>query len=287
MTIRRVHHPYKGFRYYKGIISLLGQAHVVTKGELPDPKSFVKNFIELLNNVGQIADPKKEVKEVILENSIKIYDEEDFQPFNEPTVYQYVSSDILDNYIKKGKFQLGHIIRYHEIENEKARDSLEGFSFLQINYKSQQVYRPLFAGYNFAIFCTTTINNTSGDKHRLMHKNFGDKLIEINNINSFAREISKAIGAKKAVIQKVKYSSAKLFTCRNNNLDLDFLSRSELNNELFDFFYQTSVIPCLFIKPMDFSPEEEIRFVFEMDKDLKKPIRLHNKGLLDFIKVVN
>lgn len=287
MTIRRVHHPYKGFRYYKGKISLLGQAHVVTKQELPDPRSFVKIFIELLNNIGQLADPKKEVKEVILEDSIKIYDEKDFQPFNEPTVYQYVSSEILNNFIKKGKFQLGHITRYHDIENKKARDSFEGFSFLQIAYNSQQVYRPLFAGYNFAIFCTTTINQASTDKHKLMCENFGHKLIKINNIKSFAREVCKAIGAKRFLIQRVKYSSAKLFTCRNDNLDLDALSKSDLNDELFDFFYQTSIMPCLFIKPMDFSPEEEIRFVFEMDKDLKKPISLHNLGLLDFIKVVN
>jgi len=57
-------------------------------------------------------------------------------------------------------------------------------------------------------------------------------------------------------------------------------------DDLFEEIEQNLFLPTLFIKPEGFKSENEIRIVFEMNKDLKKPKVINNKGLLDYIKVI-
>lgn len=89
----------------------------------------------------------------------------DFTPF-----YKYVSNDIFNNYIKKGKWQLGCISQYRTIENKKQRDEFEGFSFLHFNLNNQQFSSVCNAGFNYLIFCGTKSENSLQHKKTVRRK---------------------------------------------------------------------------------------------------------------------
>jgi hypothetical protein len=59
-----------------------------------------------------------------------------------------------------------------------------------------------------------------------------------------------------------------------------------LTPKFFEIIKKHLVYPSLFVKPEYFEIENEVRLIFEMNKDYKKPLRFENKQLLDYIKVM-
>ena len=124
------------------------------------------------------------------------------------------------------------------------------------------------------IFCGTPADNSTFPENH-----FGDKKITIPNVKAFAESIKKSINAKKYYVQKVSYNSVKLFINRdaiyNNKISLDNI----LNEHFFESLKDNFLYPSLFVKPETFKPENEVRIIFEMHKDYKKPLRFDNIGL--------
>lgn len=125
----------------------------------------------------------------------------DYSPFS-----KYVSNKIFDNYIKRGKWQLGTIEQYRTIENEKQRDELEGNSFLNLNINDYIVSTICSSGFNYLIFCGT---RSAGSMNH--QKQFGEKELHFPNVRSFAEGVKKSIQAKRYYIHKVEYNTQKLY----------------------------------------------------------------------------
>lgn len=199
--------------------------------------------------------------------------ENDYSP-----IYKYLQPEVFNNYIEKGKWQLGCIQQYRTIENQKQRDEFEGYSFLNLIINNHLVSTVCNSGFNYLIFCGTYKDNSTLHKEQ-----FGEKKISIPNVKSFAEAIKKTINAKKYYVQKVNYDSVKLHINRdyiyNNQISLDNI----LVEPFFDCLRDNLLYPSLFVKPETFRQENEVRIIFEMHKDYKKPLKFDNIGLNDFI----
>jgi hypothetical protein len=62
--------------------------------------------------------------------------------------------------------------------------------------------------------------------------------------------------------------------------------QSVISDEMFHFIHRRVTLPSLFMKPSSKDPEHELRFAFKTPKDQKTPKDIHNRGLLDYIEVI-
>jgi hypothetical protein len=194
-------------------------------------------------------------------------------------IYKYVQPEIFDNFIKKGKWQLGCINQYRAIENQKQRDQFEGYSFINMIINNHMVSAVCNSGFDYLIFSGTDRKNSE------FHMNqFGERKISIPNVKSFAEALKKAVNAKRYFIHKVAYSSLKAYINRSCIWDSAISIENILVEPFFARLKDNLLYPSLFVKPEAFRDECEVRIVFEMDRDYNKPLKLDSIGLNDYMK---
>jgi len=278
MSLRRVFENYRGFRYYKNNISILVKAVYRTKNNtfLTDEQqlNYSQTILNFYRSVKGLERANK--------NDGLILQPDNFKEFDNQSFYKYVPNHVLIQSIKKGIFQLGSIKYYKDTENKKIQDNMEGYSNLVINSNQRQVAISLMSGFNFYIFCGTASCNEPDH----MKNSFGQRIIEIPNIISFAKAIQKSIGAIRFYVNYIHYSDLKTLVFTDNEFDVEAAVSPDISESIFDSLYLYSFLPSLFAKPSGFAPEKEIRIVFEMPRDVKKYIRISNLGLLDKIRII-
>jgi hypothetical protein len=135
-------------------------------------------------------------------------------------------------------------------------------------------------GYNYLILCGTRSSNS------LYHKEtFGDKEICITNIKSFAENICQQIHAKRYFVQNIEYNSSKYYVVKNKIHDAYIdPARNLFTPPFFDKIFEHTFYPSLFVKPDYFKQENEVRIVFELDRDCFEPYKFEDKSLINFIQ---
>ena len=255
--------------YYRCLASLLKKGDKFNEIEL---KEFIRITTKFFNSVSSIPNKPSQLFGDLLV--------EDFeQDLNGLTFYKFVSKEIYDNYICKGKHQLGSLKFYREIEKKESKDEKEGFCNLIILSLDRQIFTSVISGFNYYLFC----GSKNLDQFDYMVKNFGDIILKIENISSFANKIQKSIGAKSWQLKRIIYSDYKAYRVYQVVEDINGASPN-LSEEMFRYLQKYSVLPSIFCKPTCFSPENELRLVFEMDKNVKKKLSFDNLGLLDEIE---
>jgi hypothetical protein len=267
-----------GFEYIHNNKSLIVQLLSVTKENVHFDEKDLKNMIRITSNYfDSITNNKITDTELFGKLQVEEYDLD----INGLSFYKFISKETYANFLKKGKFQLGSLKRYREIENPNSRDEKEGFSNLLIKSGNRSIFTSVIAGFNHYIFCGTD----SIDESLLMSKKFGDICIKIKNVRSFAEKIKKSIGAKSWTIKKVIYSDFKSYSANQEITDLKGVS-PDLSEEFFNYLIRFSFLPSIFCKPTRFSTENELRLTFEMDKNVQKKMNFDNLGLLDQIEII-
>jgi hypothetical protein len=192
--------------------------------------------------------------------------------------YKYVQTEVFDEFILKGKWQLGTIEQYRTIENIKQRDVFEGFSFLNLNINHHFIGITFISGFNYLILCGTRSANS--DYHKT---NFGEKILHFKNVRSFADSIMQTIKAKQYFIQDIEYNSTKYCIAKDKIHDERIDLRNLFTPPFFDKIFENITYPSIFVKPEEFQQENEVRIVFEMEKDYFDPYQFENKNLLNMI----
>ncbi|KAB1066068.1 hypothetical protein [Salibacter halophilus] len=267
-----------GFEFTYEKVSLILQLITVTKENHNLSEEQLKGLIQATSDYLSRIDNKTNLLELFGEVELK----EEQIKVNDFTFYKFISKDTYENFIRKGKFQLGSLKYYREIERDKSRDEKEGFCNLIFENHNQQVFTSAISGFNFYILCGT---HKLDEKHH-MTENFGDYILKIKSISSFANSIKKAIGAKEWKIQKVYYTDFKAHKIKTNLKDFEG-ANPELSAEIFKLIQKHSVFPSIFMKPKIFKPENELRLTFKMDKNVKPKLNFDNKGLLEYIEIEN
>lgn len=266
-----------GFEYTYKKVSLILQLITVTKENNNLSEEQLKVVIKATSTYLNSIDNKINLLELFGKIEVK----EEQVKINDLTFYKFISKDTYENFIRKGKFQLGSLKYYRAIERAESRDEKEGFCNLIFENHNRQFFSSAISGFNYFILCGTH----KLDEKKYMSKNFGDYVLKIKNINSFANSIKKAIGAQDWNIQKVSYSDFKAHKVQTDLQNFEG-ANPELSTEIFKLINKHSVFPSIFIKPNVFQPENELRLAFRMDKNVKPKLNFDNKGLLDYIETV-
>lgn len=199
-----------------------------------------------------------------------------------PTFYKYMTEQTYNTYIAKGKFKLGSLSLYRSIEKIESRDDREGNSNILIDTNDGSIFISVISGFNYYVLCGTGTQDNS----EYMSKKFGNIRITINDVKSFADSVSKMIGATRWFIKHVGYSDFKFYRTMHE-FKQSPTSGIHISAELFDFLIDKSTLPSLFVKPAMFTPECELRLVFEIPKKAQKELKVHNQGLLRHVTATN
>lgn len=265
----------QGFRYDLDGKSLLIQIITMTKPnqKLSEEKlkSLIKATSGYLEKVGDIPLTESFQGELFEDCS---------SDTSSMTFQKFISKETYTQYISKGSFQLGSLGYYRTIENKSSRDEKEGFSNLIIDSGDRQIFTSVISGYDKLILCGTSSNESSN----FMRQNFGDCVMTIPNISSFAKRFKNHIGAKKWDLKKVQYNDFKAGQIRKNIKDLSGVSPN-ISKELFEILIDLSEDASLFIKPFRFQPENELRLVFSMNRNVEEREFYKLPDLLDEIEI--
>jgi len=266
-----------GFQYILDNRSLIVQLISMTKENSPLSNSQIEVFIKATSTYFDSIKNKDNLQELFGELDFVNFDSSEYQkPF-----YKFIHKETYDNYIKKGKFQLGSLQYYREIEQDESRDEKEGFSNLIIKSGNRQILTSVISGFNKYVLCGTH----SLEQQESMARKFGGYIMKINNIDSFAEKVMKAIGAEEWLINKVYYTDYKAYSAQIQPINISGVS-PDLSDELFNILFQLSESPSVFSKPTRFKDEQELRLAFTMRKDVKTTLNFDNLRLLDYIEII-
>ncbi|OOQ60632.1 hypothetical protein [Mucilaginibacter pedocola] len=244
----------------------------------PDASFTADQYVKYAEAVGELVGKLKNLpihsstfKKPVSSNDII----NDFSPF-----YKYVPESTFQKHIINGDWQLGTIQQYRTIENINQRDELEGCSFLNFTVNNRIISSYVTSGFNYLIFCGTKTPNSED-----LENQFGTRKLFFPNVKSFADRICKSINAKRYYIQNVEYNSLKLYVCKDSiTIDKAIHSKNILSSYYLDLIQKYLVYPNLFVKPESFKKENEVRIVFEMERDCNKPYKFNSKEVLSYIR---
>ena len=207
------------------------------------------------------------------------------EPVNSDEVfYKYVSKNTLENYIKKGIFKLGTLNYYQRTENRLLKEEREKCTHLTIVYRNKQISLTLCYGFNFFIFCGSSIP-PSDHRSKYLRDTFGPCVLKIYNTNSFQEELQKCLNAKSSFYNKVEYNEMKILRYFSDE-ELLGISSDLLEPKVFSLVTKIMGPNALFRKPLDFLGECELRFAFETEKDQNYATIVQNEKLLDYIEII-
>ena len=219
------------------------------------------------------------------DNLIELFGSMDFvypdhSTFSRP-FYKFIHKETYDNFVSKGKFQLGTLQYYRDIERQESRDEKEGFANLIINSGNRQILTSVISGFDKYILCGTyDIDNVD-----YMSTKYGGYIMKINNIHSFAEKVKTAIGAQSWYVNEITYSDYKAYSVDTIISDLNGVS-PDLSDEFFDILFEISEKPSVYAKPTRFMDEKELRLSFTMSRDVKTRLNFENVGLLAEVEIL-
>ncbi len=266
-----------GFKYILNGRSLIVQLISMTKENSALTNLQIETFIKATSTYFDSVRNKKNLKELF--GSLDFVNISSFQ-YSKP-FYKFIHKETYENFISKGKFQLGSLKYYREIERQESRDEKEGFANLIINSGNRQIFTSVISGFDKYILCGTyDIENLD-----YMSAKYGGYIMKINSVKSFAEKVMKAIGAESWLLNEINYTDYKAYAVDTIISDLGGVS-PDLSDELFNILYNISDKPCVYAKPVRFEDEKELRLSFTMARDTKTKLNFDNLGLLADIEII-
>jgi hypothetical protein len=261
------------------------------------------DFLERLNSIprkgqsGLYEDvPVRERKSVI--SSLNI----EYDNWNTPRVWRptgnglpplfvkYVGTDTFERFTQKGSFRVGSLVDYRVISDLKAQDPLEGYCSLYFRNRNNHTVLSAFGGENLYLFCGT--NALDSD---YMQEKFGQVQLILKDIKGFGDAMAKHLNAVDWELRPVVYRKEKVWRAPAlNQIKLDPASMESWIRcprtmmVLYQYLMEVGPPGTVFLKPVRYSPERELRFVFRMRKDIRKPFwqSINAPELLEFFHVV-
>lgn len=250
-----------------------------TEMQLTDEEllNYSSAILKYNQSIGRISSDELQPDDLKISKAKSLNDINSSVPF-----YKYISQGDYEKYYSQGSFQLGTSKYYREIEKKQSRDGFEGFNISVLQINDIQIPISLFHCNNYLIFCGTSNNSNDYMQHK-----FGQIEMEITNTGSFASDMAISLGALNYTISFVEYTNAKVV--KSDKIQVTNLKENEImqNEDVLDLLLTTSLYPSLYVKPNMFSPEQELRIVFEMPNNFEGPHHFYDKTLLSHIKFNN
>jgi hypothetical protein len=256
------------------LVQILGQSKPGLSFSAAELQSFFQRTHKYLQDVGAY--------EPEMLHFGPVANADDFAPIADTEFFKFVNDRTLNEFILKGHFQFGSIQYYRDTENQNAKDGREGLASLIVTTPKVQIFAALVSGYNFGIFCGTA----QLEKKELMSAKFGRHIMRIKSVRRFADSVAQIIGAKRYHFNRVAYNDLKLFKTKTLNR-FNVAKNDTIDDKLFKFLCDKSFFASLFMKPLRFADEAELRIAFELSKDVPGCVRISDDSLLKHLEVIN
>lgn len=275
--------PRQGFKITHRGVSINALASALLKPTLKDYHtlgSIFLNHFRRVNGKSPAAPTNTAPSSVLTEH--------DFKPFTSEFAYKYFESDLFP-FFQKGSFRLGTLRYYREIENLKIADDSEGIASLKIDDPNGGggYFASYVSGFNYYIFCMST--EEPSQEHRILSENFGGRAMKIRII-PFANALQRRVGALRYSVFEVIYNDSKVFRLDGSDAPGQLF---DANNQVIETSY-TYILnkligigsyPHLFVKPLRYSSEREVRIAFEMPRDIEAHyLDIEVPELLDYVE---
>jgi hypothetical protein len=274
----------KGFRYNLGDVSLLMQMIMWSKQGHRLEKRLSSISEELMDSLdleaGFLKQPHR--RHVHKRHRRRHKKTTDSKILEDDTFYKFVSDSTL-GHLLRGEFRFGSTMSYSSEENALIADWKESFCHIFAEQPNSTVYMPVRSGFNFALLCGTH----SLERKALKNQIFGKRIIRIKKISEFAERACELLGGFSYAIRKVGYNDEKIAA-----IDLAYDMKIsggivDMSNELFKSIHSAGVFPSVFIKPVRFSSQQEVRLSIELGRDLTGYVDRKLPELVDYIEIVS
>jgi len=206
-----------------------------------------------------------------------------------PMFVKYVKPETYKKYIKAGLLKVGSLVDYRFIPDVHAQDPLEGYCNLYFKNRKNYVLMSTFGGEDRYIFCGS---NTLGSEHLMQE--FGSVQLILNDVKGFGEAMATHLGAVDWEIYPVRYGKQKVWRLPSMHHSLldqkginQWIRSPEAMYTLHKFLSLEGPPGTIFYKPVKYSPERELRFVFRMCNDIGPPFwrSVNAPQLLDYFQV--
>jgi hypothetical protein len=186
--------------------------------------------------------------------------------------------------LRQGHFRLGSTTYYAQLKDDPRADVWEGYSVSTIRVgQNDMVSAFVSAGYNFLVFCTTSVRDAS--LISMLRHRFGGRVVKIRNAWDFglalAESLPKNLTCMDIYIRDVRYADLKMLHANDYRLSnfleimgtgsIEKSKLTDVGGYLFESIYEKAILGSVFVKPMMYSSEFERRIAFELKADVDPP----------------
>jgi hypothetical protein len=207
-----------------------------------------------------------------------------------PVFVKYISEETFERFTRHGSFKIGSVTDYRFIPDSHARDPLEGYCSLYFKNRGNHILISVFGGENLHVFCGT---NAIGSEY--MKQKFGPIQLILNDVTGFGNAVAEDLGAIDWEIKAVNYRVEKVKRAPSFHavrIDPKNMERwircTKTMHCLYRYLSETGPPGTVFLKPVRYAPERELRFVIRMREDIPAPYwRVINRpDLLNYFRVI-
>lgn len=287
----------RGFRVQRSGRSFIHASTAVSKPESASYESWTSKDLAELSNwlFGWIAGVEG-VKPIPLRGRPVILSGLPTTLDGRDEAYRYCDDETL-KYWQRGSIRLSSLMRFRQIENEKARDAHEGRAIVVVSSDGNLVTLGLEGGFSNYVLCLSS--HAPRSVRTYMRGRFGPNLIRVSRLKGFAEKIRRCISAEQVVIGDVTYSDQKMMVVedkaatdiasllrgRGELTEADIKAIALVNFPTISRFAEAAAVFC---KPRSFALESERRLSFQMPKDVLTPtLDIQCGDLVEHIELVS
>lgn len=198
---------------------------------------------------------------------------------NQPTVWRFMGKEFVERFFKTGELRISTYANFANLDDLVRRDTDEGKITLQSKEGSLTSVMSIGVGFNALVLCTSLSQNNC-----LSNGKFYDACIEINDIQSFIREVTLKLveitSVKSVIHGACVYHNKEFYKETQENYLSEIINQSPEGNR-FDFTLftrlaeETGGSKIFFSKPLEKQEECEYRMVWLTGCDQKEAITIN------------
>ena len=207
-----------------------------------------------------------------------------------PLFVKYITEETFERFTRHGSFKIGSVVDYRFTPDPHARDPLAGYCNLYFRNRRNHILVSVFGGENLHLFCGT---NVVGSEY--MKQKFGPIQLVLNDVTGFGNAVAEDLGAIDWEIKAVNYRVEKVKRAPSFHtvkLDPENMERSirctKTMYYLYRYLSEAGPPGTVFLKPVRYAPERELRFIFRMREDIQTPYwqGINRPDLLNYFRVI-
>lgn len=177
-----------------------------------------------------------------------------------------------DKFFEEGKLQLGTLEYFRAVGNPEIGDKTEGSLIIVGQSEIQTAFAEIGSGFDNYVFCCY-----DGEPNKKVIENFRyDDYFIITDPEGFAESIAKRLNVLNKIYSKCIYKKDKVLIGKTPK-DFDFNTISQRLNDLVGK-------AKYFIKTENYKEQNEYRFMWQMNIDVKEPLIINCPEALNYCK---